>query len=151
MIEFREIAHGSADYQAAIELRERILRRPLGLAFEKTELEAEASDFHLGVFENTGPVVLVGCLVLTPTNSEIAKMRQVAVAETHRGRGIGQELVRHAERFARDRGFHELVLHAREEVVQFYRRLDYEVTSEPFLEVTLSHRRMRKRISPVDV
>lgn len=147
MPDFREIAHGSADYQAAIELRERILRRPLGLAFEKTELEAEAADFHLGVFENTDPALLIGCLVLTPKASAVAKMRQVAVTETHRGRGIGQDLVRYTEQFARGQGFNKIVLHAREEVVPFYQRLGYEIDGDPFLEVTIPHRRMRKRLS----
>jgi predicted GNAT family N-acyltransferase len=142
---FRAIAHGGPEYLAAVTLRDRILRAPLGLAFTKIELAAEGSDWHLAGFD-PGSGDLVACLVLTPLGNGVAKMRQVAVTESHRGRGWGRDAVMFAETFARRRGIREIVLNARETVVGFYLPLGYTVEGEPFVEVTLPHRRMRKAL-----
>jgi len=41
-----------------------------------------------------------------------------------------------------------LVLHAQAPVVDFYRRLGFEVVSEPFDEAGIEHRKMRCRLQP---
>ncbi|MCB1229950.1 MAG: GNAT family N-acetyltransferase [Verrucomicrobiae bacterium] len=142
---FREISHQSADYDATVILRERILRQPLGLAFTEAELAAESNDHHLAAFDD-GSEELIGCLVFTPLSDDEWKMRQVAVVENRRGEGIGRILVYLAEGFARCRGVRTIVLHARAEVVPFYLALGYSVEGDPFVEVTIPHRRMRKRL-----
>lgn len=146
MLAFREVAHGSPDHTACVRLRDRILRAPLGLAFTPEELEAESGDWHLAGFADGRPEP-VACLVLTPLGGGIAKMRQVAVSETLRGRGHGKAIVEFAERFAAGRGMEEMVLNARENVVAFYEKLGYEAEGDRFVEVTLPHRKMRKHLT----
>ena len=138
----REIEHGSGDYTATIELRRRVLRAPLGLDFDPQDLAAEVGDFHMAAFIEGR---LVGCLVLTPHGSAL-KMRQVAVEPGLQRGGVGTLLVESSEALARREGFVEIVLHARETAVPFYLRLGYELVGEPFEEVTLPHRAMRKRV-----
>ena len=41
-------------------------------------------------------------------------MRQLAVRPDSQGEGIGRTLVRYSESFARDRGYQEIFLHARQ-------------------------------------
>jgi predicted GNAT family N-acyltransferase len=142
MIEFREYRHRSADYEAALELRMSILRGPLGLTFDPTDLEKEASEIHLGAFDGEH---LVATLTLTPHGNRV-KMRQVAVSSEHQGEGIGSQLVTFSESHARALGFEEMILHARETAVPFYLRLGYEVVGEPFIEVTIPHRAMQRRL-----
>lgn len=142
MPEYREISHRSAEYTEAIALRLRVLRAPLGLSFSRDELEKEADDWHLAAFDGG----LVACLVLSPLPDARARMRQVAVLESRRGLGIGRSLVLHAEDFARARDLRGILLHAREPVVPFYEALGYVVEGEPFIEITLPHRVMTKRL-----
>jgi len=40
-----------------------------------------------------------------------------------------------------------MLLHARETAVSFYTELGYEVFGEPFVEVTVPHRKMRKTLT----
>lgn len=141
------IDHGSPAYAQAVALRRTVLRLPLGLDFSPDELAAEHGDWHLAIWSDDGSI-LAGCLVLNVLGDGIAKMRQVAVAEEWRGRGLGRMLVAFAEQYARERGIRELVLNARATVVPFYEPLGYAVEGPPFVEVTLPHRRMRK-ILPV--
>lgn len=138
----RRYAHGSSEYLAALELRCRVLRGPLGLTYSEDDLAREAADIHLGAFEGES---VLGTLILTPAG-HAAKMRQVAVAQERQGQGVGRRLVEVSEAVAREGGFSEMVLHARETAVPFYERLGYEVYGEPFVEVTLPHRAMRKTL-----
>src|SRR5687768_1913114 len=138
---FELIAHGSSAYTDTVALRDDILRRPLGLAFDQAQLDEEISDYHLAAYRGGD---LVACLVLTPRGDGELKMRQVAVRETMQRSGIGREMVLESERVALELGYTVMVLNARATVVPFYEKLGYEVVGEPFTEVGIPHRAMRK-------
>ena len=139
----RLVLHGSPEYEETVALRDEILRRPLGLRFTPEVLGAESGDMHLACYENGA---LVGCLILSPGDAGTIKMRQVAVAEQLQGRGVGRALVERSEEIAREHGFREMVLHARDTAVPFYERLGYERVGEQFQEVNLPHWKMRKSL-----
>lgn len=132
--------YGSEDYKSALELRRRVLREPLGLTYSPEDLAQEINDIHLGAFDGAEAI---GTLILTPAGAA-AKMRQVAVASERQGEGIGRQLVEFSESMARECGFEEITLHARETAVAFYEHLGYAAHGEPFEEVTIPHRAMRK-------
>lgn len=136
-----EIRHGTGAYDEAVALRDEVLRKPLGLRFFREELAGESDSFHLA-YRKDGKIV--GCLVLRPLDERRVRMRQFAVAAEFQGKGVGRALVDFSEAFARDRGFVEVVLHAREAAVGFYGKMGYEVVGERFTEVTLPHFPMRK-------
>ncbi|MEK7356055.1 MAG: GNAT family N-acetyltransferase [Bdellovibrionota bacterium] len=143
MLEFRLLAHGSAAYDAAVKLRSKVLREPLGLQFDPAQLAKEKSDIHIGAFESG---TLIGCLILTPVDGHVIKMRQVAVDPLMQGVGIGRALVEYSEVEASNRGFLEMVLSARESVVPFYESLGYDPIGATFTEVTIPHRKMHKML-----
>jgi len=133
---FHTIAHNTPEYVAAVALRHAILRQPLGLAFSVQQLAAEADSQHIGAYlEQT----LVACLVLKPISPRQIQMRQVAVDIQLQGKGIGRRLVNHAEMVARQIGYQEMRLHARESAVAFYQCLGYATHGEPFTEIGIPH------------
>jgi GNAT superfamily N-acetyltransferase len=136
----REYPFDSADYQEAVRLREAVLRAPLGLAWTARDFEAEERSYHLGAFQGAR---LVSTLILRPRENGEVQMRQVAVAADVQARGIGTALVRYAEQFAADRGFRTITAHARQAALDFYHRLGYSVSGEPFIEVGIPHRDVR--------
>lgn len=142
-IQIREIHHGSAAYDEEVELRMEILRRPLGISFDPAQLTAENTDIHLGAYD-TGK--LVACLVLTPSDTQSIRMRQVAVANEYQRKGVGRILVARSESMAKEKGYRQMVLHARETAVPFYISMDYLVEREPFIEVGITHRYMSKTL-----
>ncbi|HTQ09331.1 MAG TPA: hypothetical protein VMI31_04600, partial [Fimbriimonadaceae bacterium] len=75
-IDIRIATHGSSEYEQEVEVRRRILRRPLGLDFSEEELAAEHAETHI-VAVADGRVV--GCAVMVHKEGGVAKMRQVAV------------------------------------------------------------------------
>lgn len=134
---------GSSAQQASITLRERILRIPLGLRYSAEELAAEAGQEHIGAYYGDQ---LLGTLLLVPMDSNLLKMRQVAVDTDWQGRGVGKQMVAYSEAWGKAHGYTSMVLHARETAVSFYLGLGYEVVDEPFTEVGIPHRRMRKQL-----
>lgn len=137
------VQHGSPLWRRVVDLRLQILRTPLGLTFTSEELLAETQDIQIASLqENT----LYGCLLLSPQGESRIKMRQVAVDTPFQGQGIGKAMVHFSEEIARERGYSEMVLNAREPVVPFYEALGYKVISERFIEVTLPHFTMHKSL-----
>lgn len=140
----REIEYGSKQYKDELDLRNQVLRLPLGLDIYDEDLKGEKDDTHLGAFYKGK---LVGVLVLTKLGEGVIRMRQVAVDESLRRRGIGKRLVEYAEEFLRSKGYKELMLHSRMTAMEFYKTLGYTVTSEVFTEVMIPHVEMRKNLS----
>jgi len=139
----REVEHDSPAYWGTVDLRDSILRRPLGLRFEPEQLSAEKDARHIACYRGDR---LVGCLVLRPSADGDIRMTQVAVVSELQGQGIGTALVEYAEALAREIGYCRMVLHAREIAVPFYEKLGYSRIGHRFEEVTIPHWAMDKRL-----
>jgi N-acetylglutamate synthase-like GNAT family acetyltransferase len=142
-LSIREINFGSDEFAQMVELRNRVLRRPLGLLLSASDIEKDARDIH---FVAVIGGEMVGCLILTEIDKETARMRQVAVDSSVQGRGVGRKLVEAFETRAQSLGFSKIILYARDSAIPFYLKLGYEAFGEPFTEVTLVHRKMRKSL-----
>ena len=141
---FRQIEFATPEYDEAVGLRYRVLRKPLGLEFTTEFLAAEWNQFHLAAYSDRG--VLLAYLNLTPADENTVKMRQVAVEPDLQGKGVGKALVEFAEQFAREQGFTRIVLNARNTAVPFYLKSDYTVEGDQFVEVGIPHFRMYKNL-----
>ena len=140
---FRPFDPGTTEYEAALRLREDILRKPLGLALTTGDLAQDPDCFHLGGFEDSR---LLAVLLLQPLDARTIKMKQVAVARERQRTGVGSQLIAYAEEFARQRGYGGMVAHARRTALDFYRRLGYSVSGGEFVEVTIPHSLVTKTL-----
>src|SRR6266540_3367428 len=135
------IDHGSREYHQMVQLRNEILRRPLGLQFTPDELESEKEEILIGAFEEEK---MLGCCMLIKQDPVTVRLRQMAVLNNLQGKGIGRALMQFAENIARDRGFQKITMHARKTAIGFYEKLGYRVCGEQFEEVTIPHYVMEK-------
>jgi predicted GNAT family N-acyltransferase len=138
-----EIPFGSERYALTVALRYDILRKPLGLHFTAEQLSKEDKEFHIAYIEE-GKVL--GCLILTPKENGIIKMRQVAVAVNQQGKGIGKKMVIYSEIFSKEKGFITMDLNARKTAIPFYLSMNYKTVGDEFEEVTIPHFRMVKSL-----
>src|SRR5688572_22869691 len=137
------IDHGTREYQQMVNLRNEILRKPLGLSFTPEELEQEKNEILIGAFEDDK---MLGCCMLVKTEPKCCRLRQMAVINKLQGKGIGRALMIFAENIARDRGFKKITMHARKSATGFYEKLGYSISGGEFEEVTLPHVVMEKRL-----
>lgn len=140
-LEYKTITYGSAEYEAEIDLRTRVLREPLGLEFTDEQLAEEANQIHLGAYLDGD---LVACLVFVIVNDTTLKMRQVAVEPELQRQGIGLKLVSYSEYYAIENGYCRIELHARDVALQFYIDSGYDIEGDEFIEVGIPHHKMVK-------
>lgn len=131
-------------YQQVIDLRQRVLREPLGLDIRNDDLAAETEQI-IFIYEEDG--VVKGCVLLQQYDADTFKLRQMAVDSSEQGKGIGMELINAADTYAVNFMKTRIILHARETAIPFYEKLGYEVYGEPFTEVGLPHRKMEKLLA----
>ena len=75
--------------------------------------------------------VVVGVLVVKPVG-DAAFVENVAVHPSHQGLGLGREMMRFVEEFARERGLREVSLYTNElmtENIAFYKRMGFRENS----------------------
>ena len=139
----RSIEHGSELYQQALALRQRVLGNPLGIIFEGEWTAGENEQTHIVCL--TGRKVIGSVTIRWETTP--ARVRQMCVDDAWRRKGIGAQLLAHAESIARQRGIATLDLHAQAHAIAFYESCGYQIVSEEYLEVGIQHRTMAKQLS----
>jgi predicted GNAT family N-acyltransferase len=130
--------------EQAWQLREAVLRKPLGLSLRDEDLSGEAEEVTLCATDEAGHAI--GCLMLRRLSDEELKLRQMAVAPAAQGTGVGRKLLQSAEAFAAEHGYQSISLHARLHALPFYEKAGYRAAGEVFTEVGIPHRLMRKSI-----
>ena len=126
------------------DLRYRLLRQPWNrpLGSEKDEIEKEC--IHAAYFENDK---ILGICRLQINNNKEGQIRYMAVENGLQGRGIGKKIVAYVEQEARDKGLTNIVLHARENAVRFYRSCNYKIIADSYLLYgVIPHFEMRKEL-----
>ena len=137
------IDHGSPEYRQMVQLRDDILRKPLGLNFTEEELETEKDNLLMAAYEDDH---LLGCCMLVEEDPQTVRLRQMAVINDLQGKGIGSALMNFAENLARDRGYKRITMHARKNALGFYEKMGYKQVGEEFEEITISHYVMEKQL-----
>jgi N-acetylglutamate synthase-like GNAT family acetyltransferase len=129
------------DYRQLYDLRNRVLRMPLGLSLYNEDLEREQDQIAIGAFDRKG--LLLGC-VMVKEKVTIAKLRQMAVEPSMQHSGIGTQLITFAENWAIENNISTIELHARGTAVPFYEQLNYKIRGDFFEEVGIPHVAMYK-------
>ena len=138
-----DIDFGSSRYNELVELRYNILLEPLGLKVLDSFRAKEANYLHIGCIEQLDDK-LVGGLILAPLDNENIRLMQVAVDTVYRGEGVGRELVKYAEKRAKEAGYSQIVMHAMLSVVGFYEKLGYHAEGDIFDEQGITFLKMVK-------
>lgn len=135
------IDHGTPEYEEMVNLRNEILRKPLGLHFAPEELEKEKDNLLMAAYEDDQ---MLGCCMLIEEGPQTVRLRQMAVMNDLQGKGIGRALMQFAENLARDRGYKKITMHARKNAIGFYEKMGYRRVGEEFEEITIPHVVMEK-------
>ena len=136
-----DVDFGSSRYDELVELRYKVLLEPLGLKFLDMYREKEMNYLHIGCVESLDDN-LVGGLMLVPVNDEEIRLMQVAVDSKYQREGVGREMVKYAEKRAREAGYSRIVMHAMLSVVHFYEKLGYRQEGDIFEENGITFARM---------
>lgn len=140
--DFKLIAYGNKDWKSAVQLREEILRKPLGSFFTAEELEEERKHIHIGGFLGNE---LIATAVLVP-EGDAMKMQRVVVKEGKQDSGIGSKMMAFCEKIAVENKTRRIYCHARDTAVNFYLKNNYHAEGDYFQEDGIPHLLMYKEI-----
>ena len=133
------VEHGGGPfYERIVDLRYRVLRKPLGIAREQMDLSRDKDCTYVFAVE-------AGTVVGTVSLHE-GHLRQMAVDPARQHSGIGRRLVARLEEEARRQGVAVIELHARETARAFYSKLGYVAEGATFTQVGIPHVLMKKVI-----
>lgn len=142
-IELSVIDYESPLYVDVLNLRQDILRRPIGLNLFDEDLSEDRDQYIIvAVHEQQ----VVACLMLKILDKDSVKLRQMAVVKPLQGKGIGATVVNYAENFCVLNEYSMIELHARQEAMRFYEKLGYSIDGEAFEEVGIPHFRLTKTL-----
>lgn len=120
------------------------LRREVFVIEQKVpeELEHDADDLtatHIvGIVD--GAVVAV---LRVLWKEDYAKIGRVAIARSHRGLGLGADLIRFAVAHAAEKGQPRAYLESQSDKVGFYEKLGFVAYGEEFMDAGIPHLRMK--------
>ena len=126
-------------------LRYQTLRQPWGQPEGSERVEDDATAVHAMMVDDTGEAVGV-CRMHLATPEE-AQIRFMGIRQDMQGKGLGDQLLQYQENRARELGATRMMLHARENAVNFYRRNGYELEEKSYLLFgTIQHYRMARQL-----
>lgn len=140
---FRELQYNSDEYRSELQLRNKVLRKPLGMSLFDEDLSRDANDIHIGAFTQEQ---LIAVLLLSVLSETEVKMRQVAVDNNFQSNKVGSRMVQFSELHLKSLNYKRIVLNARKTAVNFYLKLGYEIVGEEFIEVGIPHFKMFKAL-----
>jgi N-acetylglutamate synthase-like GNAT family acetyltransferase len=139
----KQIDHGSKEYTQMIQLRQAILRDPIGLQFSQEELDEEKDHILIAAYEDDD---MLGCCMLKKVDNHTLQLRQMAVKDNLQRKGIGASIMSFAENLSRDKGYKKIIMHARDSAIGFYERCGYKKKGDQFIEINLPHHVMEKKL-----
>lgn len=139
--EFVEFTVDSPLYRQAFELRNAVLRRPLGLDLAHDDLSREADSLHFALCESG---TVVATLLIVPQPERGGLLRQMCVCPQRQGCGLGRELVQQVEGVLKARGFQQITLQARTTAIGFYESLGYLRTGNTAVTMGIPHEQMTR-------
>ncbi len=142
-MQFELISFQSDWYHQACQLRNEILRKPLGLDLLQEDLTEEAEYFHYGMIEANK---VIACALAIPVSGFKAKIRQMTVTPEYQKQGIGKLLLQNIELDLKQREIETIELDARTSAIDFYKKLGYVPEGAEFLSVSIPHLRMVKSL-----
>lgn len=118
-------------FEAYFLTRYETLRKPWGQPQGSEKDEQEDECIHIMAVNNSDEVI--GVCRLQFNSAEEAQLRYMGVQDSARGSGIGKKLITYAEQKAKSRSAHKMILQARENAVDFYKKCGYEIVEKSYL------------------
>lgn len=146
MINFKRIAT-----KETYPIRQEVLRKGKPIKSCHFANDEEATTFHLGCFENE---ILKGIVSVYETQNPVFpetkqfQLRGMAVLPSNQKQGFGSLLVKEAEKVALKQNIELIWFNARENAVDFYKRINYVILGTRFeIEGVGTHFIMFKKLN----
>ncbi len=134
-----------SEWKAYYALRFNVLREPWNQPLGSEVLADEDQAIHAIAIDDNEEVL--GVARMHESAEKQGQVRCVATATEAQGKGIGKAIMAYLEEKAKQKGWTEIVLEARENAVPFYEAIGYTIVAESYLLFgEIQHYRMQKSL-----
>lgn len=142
-IVMKEVQYGTDEYEKTIDIRNDAFRKPQGLNIRDEDL---SGDKELLMFAGYIDGEMMSTVFLAHKDEKTAQVKSVIVIDKYKGLGLGKYLMDFIEDLAKEEGYEKMILMGRVKVEEFYKKLGYTTTSDPFDYYTIPHVYMEKML-----
>ena len=132
-----------ADLSGAFDIRRQVFVREQGISEDLVFDNNDRDALHVVVKDGER---VIGTARVRFLGSNEAKLERMAVAEAFRHKGVGRGIVAFLDEELRDKQMQEIVIHAQEGAVEFYKSCGFQESGSPFWEANIKHIKMHKRL-----
>jgi N-acetylglutamate synthase-like GNAT family acetyltransferase len=118
------------DFHQYYQLRYDILRKPWNQPLGSEKDHEEEIAFHICAKYNN---IIVGACRIQFLDNEIAQIRYMCTSEAMKYKGIGKKMLAFAENHACENKIQKIILHARENAVDFYKKSGYNIIEPSYM------------------
>ena len=138
-----EIMASDTDLSDAFDVRRQVFVHEQGisehLVFDNRDHDA------LHVVVNDGERIVGTARVQFLANNQ-AKLERMAVTKALRHKGIGRSIISFLSEELKNQKVKQIVVHAQEGVIEFYKSCGFEESGTPFWEANIKHIKMHRRL-----
>ncbi len=140
-----EVEFDSQRYEQTVLLRDRVMRKPLGLSIKNDDLSFEKQATVLAVFDSD---TIIGTGVLVYKDETTAKVCFLCVDSSLQKGGVGRAILEDMEKRSLQQGIKKICMESRVSAKDFYKKLGYHEYGEVYLmkEAPVDHIRMEKTL-----
>jgi len=147
-INFKQYDVHAPCYQRAWNLREQVLRTPLGLVLTEKDRALDKKSWHFGLFKDGQIIATV--IIDPPVHPDCATLqvtlRQMVVSPDFQNQGLGQQLIEQTEQTLRKKSVTSIILAARLPAVKFYQKLGFITQGSIYHHLRIDHQDMLKNL-----
>ena len=138
-----KVVQTKEEKKQAFQIRTTVFVEEQNVSMEEEIDEFEESSIHFIGYENNVPVAASRLRWV----DEYGKLERICILKEFRGKSYGTDLIHRMEVEVRKKGYTKTKLNAQTRAVDFYKRLDYKVVSEEFLDAGIPHVTMTKQLT----
>ncbi|MDO5724925.1 MAG: GNAT family N-acetyltransferase [Tissierellia bacterium] len=139
----KTIEYGSPEYEASIDLRNDLFRKPWGLDIRDEDLSSDKFMKMYGLYDKDK---LIATTFIAHKEDKVCQIKSVAIAKSYQRKGLGKFMMQYAEDIAKSDGYEKVFIMGRVSAKDFYEKIGYITLSEPFDYHTIPHIYMEKNL-----
>ena len=143
---FKQYSSQDAIYRQAWDLRQKILRTPVGLQLTEQDRQRDNIDWHFCLCRKDRLLATVSVEIREESHNSPrqVKLRQMVVSPDFQNQGLGQQLIKKTEAVLRQNSVESIQLAARLPAVEFYQKLGFKPVGPVYHHLNIDHRDMVK-------
>ena len=131
-----------ADLRGAFDVRRQVFVGEQGISEDLVFDNNDRDALHVAVKDGKRPI---GTARVRFLGNNEAKLERMAVSKAFRHKGVGRGIMTFLNRELKGRQVQQLVIHAQEGAIEFYKSCGFQKSGAPFLEANIKHIKMYRR------